>query len=81
MTDHAHCFCFPVGLSETHAGGYELDERGKKKPIVRENNTRDTMCCHCGAFKERKLKFIQTEGHGLLRHHIWHAPKEDAGKK
>jgi hypothetical protein len=34
------------------------------------------MCCHCGNFKDRRLKFIQAEGHGILRHHIWHAPKE-----
>lgn len=76
MTDHAHCFCFPVCLSETHTGVFEIDAKGRKKPIVREENTRDTMCCHCGAFKDRILKFIQAEGHGILRHHIWKMPKE-----
>lgn len=74
MTDHVHCYCFPVCLSETHTGGHELDEKGRKKPIVREMNTRDTMCCHCGHFKDKKLKFNQVEGHGVLRHSIWHAP-------
>lgn len=77
MTDHAHCYCFPVGMSETQTGGFELDEKGRKKPIVRETTTRDTMCCHCGNFKDRRLKFIQAEGHGILRHHIWHAPKDE----
>lgn len=70
MTDHAHCWCFPVGWSVQHMGGFEIDERGRKKPIVHEENVRDTMCCHCGAFKDRKLLFVQVEGHGILRHSI-----------
>ncbi len=79
MTDHVHCYCFPVCLSERHTGGMEVDEKGKKKPMIRETDTRDTMCCHCGAFKERRLLFIQDEKHGILRHRIWHAPKEKKG--
>ena len=75
MMDHAHCFCFPVGLTESHIG-LEIDERGKRKQIKREENTRDTMCCHCGAFQDGKLQFIQTEDHGILRHRIWHAKKK-----
>lgn len=78
MTDHVHCYCFPVSIWETHTGGFELDEKGRKKPFIRESSTRDTMCCHCGAFKERKLRFVQTEGHGILRHNIGYAPKEEA---
>lgn len=67
MTDHVHCYCFPVCHSVTHTG-FELDERGKRKPFLHEDNTRDQMCCHCGHFKEGRLKFVQTEGHGILRH-------------
>lgn len=78
MIEHDHCFCFPICLTESHTG-FELDERGRRKAFTRENNTRDTMCCHCGAFKDGKLRFIQEDNHGILRHRIWHAPKE--GKK
>jgi len=77
MIEHVHCYCYPVCMSETHTGTFEIDEKGRKKPIVREENTRDTMCCHCGTFKDRRLKFIQAEGHGILRHHIWKTDKKD----
>ena len=80
MTDHAHCYCIASCLSETHTGGFEIDEKGKKKPIRREDNTRDAMCCFCGRYKEGRLKFVQTEGHGLLRHLTVKAPKDTEKK-
>ena len=71
MTDHVHCYCFPVCHSVSHTGAFEIDEKGRKRPIVREENTRDTMCCHCGKFKEGRLKFnLESEKHGILRHNI-----------
>jgi len=76
MMEHLHCWCFPVSWSIRHTGGTEIDERGKRKPIIRDEEVRDTMCCHCGAFKERKLRFVQTEGHGILRHCINPVRKE-----
>ena len=79
MTDHAHCYCFPVCLSETHIT-QGLDEKGKKKQFIQSKDVKDIMCCHCGSFKEKKLLFVQTEGHGILRHHTAYAPKEE-GKK
>jgi hypothetical protein len=68
MIEHDHCYCFPVCYSESHTG-FEIDERGKRKPTRHETNTRDSMCCHCGHFKEGRLVFVQAEGHGVLRHH------------
>lgn len=79
MTDHVHCYCFPVCWSIRHTGT-EIDERGKKKAVIRDEETRDSMCCHCGHFKEGKLKFVQTEGHGILCHVI-HRVEKGAAKK
>lgn len=75
MTEHVHCWCFPVCWSIRHTGT-ELDERGKKKEIIRDEEVRDTMCCHCGTFKEKKLRFVQAEGHGILRHSIARVDKK-----
>ena len=70
MTEHVHCYCMSCCISETHTGGYEVDEKGKRRPFTRERNVRDMMCCHCGRFKDGRIKFVQTEGHGILRHNI-----------
>ena len=69
MMDHEHCFCFPVCYSVSNIG-YEEDARGKRKQVRYEENTRDSMCCHCGVFKEGCLVFVQTPDHGILRHAI-----------
>src|ERR1043166_4658149 len=48
MTEHAHCWCFPVSWSIRNTGGAEIDGRVNSKPTTRDEEVRYMLCCHCG---------------------------------
>lgn len=68
--DHSHCHCISLGWSESHitsARETEEEKERRKKKVV---DISDAMCCFCGKTEHGKLRFVQVDGHGLLRHTI-----------
>lgn len=73
MADHAHCHCIPVGYSEETTG---VRDAAGNKVVSRDRQANDLMCCFCGQFRDGKLKFVQDEGHGPLRHRTQYVDKK-----